>query len=430
MPVVGRRTFLLAAAVCGFAPAASAQETLGFGELRLSVFPGVSGDAWQLVERLRPTFEAELHERAKLVATVEAGLVQGRDTTRELERTLRQSDFGPLLDAAGCEWPAHRNQRLRLSDADDYLEVDRLYLDMYAGALDARLGRQAITWGSAQFFNPTDPFPEVLFTEPWRPRRGVNAARVSIPIGEKHDVTLVGAIDDPLEDARAAARFRVNVAETDIALVGAWRGDDDGLVGLDLRGTFGVGWWIEGAWVVGGDPHAEVAVGIDYSMPVFERLFAFLQYYRNGAGATDPDDYQRLTTVTASPPECEAGALPFVAAKPDPFAPVTVARDYLMAGTTIGFFAELSATLAWLQNLNDGTALVVPTVTYNVLDWLDVAASAQLPFSLWGNGGEFNPRRDDLLFELQPPGAPDPLTADLSGLVPEAMITVWTRVSL
>ena len=70
-----------------YASTALAQQSQGFAELRMTTFPGASGQAWQLVERVRPTFEAELSERVKLVATIEAGLRQGRDVSREVERT-------------------------------------------------------------------------------------------------------------------------------------------------------------------------------------------------------------------------------------------------------------------------------------------------------------------------------------------------------
>src|SRR5262249_29606227 len=157
---------------------------------------------------------------------------------------LRSQGLGPLLDLT--DFPQQVDRDTRIHGVADYLEVDRLYLDWYTNRLDLRVGRQALTWGSARFFNPTDPFPEVLFAEPWRPRRGVNAARAIVPFGEMRDFTGIVAIDDTLQKVRAAGRVRVNWKGTDFALVGAWRGDaSNGLVGLDLRGTLVVGWWIE-----------------------------------------------------------------------------------------------------------------------------------------------------------------------------------------
>jgi hypothetical protein len=408
-----------------------AQDALGFAELRASWLPGASGKRWQLVERVRPTLQAELSERVKLVATVEAGLAQGRDLTEELERALRASDFGPLLEAADCRWPTHANSVLRVDQADDYLDVDRLHVDVYGRAFDLRVGRQALQWGSARFFNPTDPFPEVLLAEPWRPRRGVNSARLNVPFGEASDVSAVVAVNDALEAVRAAGRLRLNWAGTDLALVGAWRGGSArGLVGVDLRGTLGVGWWVEAAFFPGKGAHAELALGVDYSFPVLERLDLFAQYYRNSAGASHPDRYQRLgglSQVTA--PECAAGEFSLGPTRQDPFAPFTVGRDYLIAGAAVGILPDLSLSLIALQNLNDGTGMTVPTLTYNARGWLDVAFSAQVPYAAWGGGGEFKPRPQDLRIERELGPPLGSVSADLSGLVPDATLTLWTRAS-
>jgi hypothetical protein len=411
---------------------AAAQEALGFAEARASLSAGVSGKPWQLVERVRPTLASELQERVKLVLTVEAGFAQGRDLTEELERTLRASDFGPLLEQAGCRWRERRNEFLRIDDADDYLDVDRLFVDVYAGALDLRLGRQALNWGSAQFFNPTDPFPEVLLAEPWRPRRGVNALRAHVPIGENRDVSAVVASNDAFDQLRAAGRARVNWAGTDFALVGAWRGDSrQALAGLDLRGTLGVGWWIEGAYLLGTRPHEELAVGIDYSWPILERATAFAQYYRNGAGQTDPSAAtQRIAGAGGvRGPVCPTGPFPLgTPADRDPFAPFTLGRNYLLLGGALAVLPELAVNLALLQNLDDGSGMFVPTINYELLDWLAVAFSAQVPYALWGRGGELKPRPEDLSLTVDVPGA-GPLSADFSGLVPSAVFTLWTRAS-
>lgn len=399
------------------AGSARAQEGQGFAELRLSLFPGASGDKLQVVERLRPTFQTELRERVKLVATLEAGLAQGRRTEVELERALRRAGLGALVDEGRCCAPAHENGALRISRAGDYLDVDRLYLDVYAGLVDVRVGRQALQWGSAQFFNPTDPFPEVLLAEPWRPRRGVNAVRATLPFGERHDFSAVVAGNDALNELRAAGRVRFNVRETDVALIAAWRGRERGLVGVDLRGTLGVGWWVEAAFHPGEDAHSEVSVGVDYSFNVLERATAFAQYHRNGAG-------------TPTPGAGALAALPLEGAGTrDPFAPFVRGRDYLLLGGTLGVLPELSLAATALQNLNDGSGFVVPTASYNVLDWLDVSVSAQVPYALWGRGGELKPRPEDLRLrpDLGPPLGE--VTVDVSGLVPAATLTAWTRAS-
>jgi hypothetical protein len=405
--------------------AGAAEEGQGFAELRGTASLGVSGEQLQFVERVRPTLATALGERLKLVATLEAALTEGRNLQDELRRTLDASGASTLLAQAGCTWPEPASSFFHVSGAGDYLAVDRLYLDWYGEAVDARAGRQALHWGSAQFFNPTDPFPEVLLAEPWRPRRGVNALRSHVALAELTDATLVAAVDDSLTHGRAAGRLRTHVAGTDVAVSGAWRGGASWLAGLDLRGTFGVGWWAEAALhPTGGRVHEEVAVGLDYSFPVLERLVVMAQYYRNGAGDLHPSVTSRAAGLAgAAGPTCSGASPPGIGGVADPFAPFTLARDYLLVSVVAQVTTDLSATLPVLQNVDDGSAVAIPTLSFAATDWLELWASAQVPFTTWGHGGELKPRRADLVF------AAGPARVDLSGLVPTATITLWTRAS-
>ncbi|MCK6526927.1 hypothetical protein L6R50_04990 [Myxococcota bacterium] len=425
--------------------AAGAQEARGFAEVRASFFIGADGTVWQLVERARPTFEAPIGDRVRLVATVEAGLAQGRDTGEEVQAALEGSDLGPLLDLAGCEWTEPRNRLLRIDDADDYLDVDRLYLDVYLPKVDLRIGRQSIHWGSATFLNPTDPFPELLLGEPWRPRRGLNAARASVALPGNADLTAVLATSDAFDAFRAAGRARITLKAVDLAVSGAWRsdggegGEGDGLVGLDVRGTLGVGFWVEAALHLASSGedrvHERIAAGIDYSFPVLDGLVVLGQYYRNGAGAGPGDEDQgaALSGISGGieAPTCAVpgAAEAFEAGPADPFALSLRGRDYLLLGATMRFLPEVSLGLMGLQNLSDGTGLLVPTLTVLPLGWLEISASAQVPLRLWGGGGEFRPAPEDLVISADL-GAPlGAVTADLSGLFSDATLTVWTRVS-
>jgi hypothetical protein len=93
--------------------------------------------------------------------------------------------------------------------------------------------------------------------------------------------------NDALDAARVAVRGTLNVGLADISLVGAYRQESEsGIVGLDLRGTAVVGYWLEASGHFGHEDEwsEEVAVGIDYSWPVLDGLLVRAQYYRNGAG--------------------------------------------------------------------------------------------------------------------------------------------------
>lgn len=306
-------TSLAAVAFALAAPVLAGEEGRGFAEGRVASFSGVPGKRWQTVERIRPTFELSPDERIKVVGTIEAALTQGRGAPSRLRR------------------------------ADEYLEIDRLYVDRYGERLDVRAGRQALHWGSAQFFNPTDPFPEVLLTEPWRPRRGVNAVRAHLGLGERSDATGVGLLDDALAHGQAAGRARTNLAGTDLAAVGAWRGGHDWLGGLDLRGTLGVGWWVEAALRGNGRARVQAAAGADYSFPVLEKVVVMAQYQRD-----------------------------------ETTGPLRSARDSALGGLTVQVTPELAVTGFGLASLHGGGGMVIPGASWAATDWLEIAGSGQI----------------------------------------------------
>lgn len=421
---------LLCAVLLCAAPALAAEDR--FLELRAAYTPGTTGKHMQLVSRARLTFESSL-DNWTLVGTVEAALQTGRSLSEELERTLRCSDFGPVLEGANCQFHQHTNRVLGISSADGYLDVDRLYADYYHEYFDVRLGRQAIYWGSAQFINPTDPFFQFLLAEPWRPRRGINAARLTVPFGALNELTLVAAANDTFTSGGVAGRVRVNWLATDWALVGAYRGEtEQGFVGVDIRGTLLLGWWIEAALKMGNTVYEEIAVGVDYSFPVFESLLVSAQYYRNGSGATHPDRYARggisNSFEVLQPPDCVTPIPLFAQSQEprDPFGSPLAGTDYLLLNVSAGITPDISASVAGLQNLHDGTAVFIPTLITHPIPWMDLAVSAQIPVALWGPGGEFKPRPEDLTLRVPTPSG-QVLTADLSGLVPAATVTLWMR---
>jgi hypothetical protein len=428
------RAWVAAAAIVALTPAAvGASGGRGFAELRLHGYSGVEGQPVQTIQRLRPELSADLSDRISLTVGVELGLSQGRSFQNEWRETLRASALGPVFEAAQCAWPEEENSFLRVSRVEDYLSVERLYLDWYLPGADLRLGRQAVHWGSALVVNPTDPFPEILLLEPWRQRRGVNALRATIPIGEDHDVQMVLGGNDALDAARLAVRATLNVGLADISLVGAYRQESEsGIVGLDLRGTAVVGYWLEASAHFGDDNEwsEEVAVGIDYSWPVLDGLLVRAQYYRNGAGETHPSALAPLSDAIEMP-TCATGDVPLGgdgrAEAADPFAPFLRGRDYAMLMLSQTIDADLTFSAVAIQNLGDGSAVVVPTLSWAATDRLEFAATAQVPFSTWGDGGELHPADEDLVLTVPAPDGP--IGVDMRGLVPSATFIVWSRLN-
>lgn len=417
--------------------AASAQEVDGFIEVRGEAQVGVDGTWWRLVQRGRTSLEVPFSKRLVASATVELALTEGRDPAVEIRRLIEASELGPIVCAL-CTWPQASEEPAGALQIRPSVFLDRLHLDAYLPWVDLRVGRQAITWGSGLLVNPTDPVPQVLYTEPWRPRVGQNAARATFPIGDQHQVQLVLGTDDDFRHVRVFGRGTVNVKGWDLSAVGAWRGDDGrGFVGLDVRGTATVGLWFEGAMHVGEGGYREgwweeFVVGLDYSWPVLDRIFIAGQYLRNGRGKPmleGPQDLIGRVSTGLTAPDCGAlgGFDTLLSADPEPFALPFGGRDYLLLVARVGFIPELALTLTALQNLGDGTGSVVPVLTARPTGWLELNASAQVPYALVPGGGELRPGPSLTRVEVEPLEGAAPLVLDLAPLVPDATVSVWAR---
>lgn len=392
----------------------------GYAEVRASGQIGVEGVPWNLTERVRPRLSVPLAERMTFDMVVEGSLTQGRDATEEAANLVMDSELGPLLEAAGCAY----SPEPRYDEVSDYLSVERLHVDLNLPEVDLTIGRQGLNWGSGLVFQPTDLFREVLATEPWRERRGVNAVKAAVPLGD-HQVVAVLAVDDdlsPIWDERpqelgvsAAIKPTFRVGSTALSPVMHARSDGDWFAGADLRGNLEVGWWIEGGWH-GEAEAAEVVVGVDYSFDVLQLLYVAAEYRYDGTGV-EPDAYDfsaRANGVT-SPFSCD-----FLPAPEATEARTTLGVHYADAVVRLGVTEDVTVGGTVLVNLLDGTGYAVPSGTWNVGSRVAVNVAAQVPF---GEDGEFRPTAADLTYTA------GPYSADLSGLFPDATLLGWVRYS-
>lgn len=109
----------------------------GYAELRGSWQLGVDGTPWEMVERVRPTFEIAPAERVTAEAVVEASFAQGRVATDEAATLLYASELGDLLESGGCSYTSAP----RYDDVSDYLSVERLHVDFNTPVADVTVGR-------------------------------------------------------------------------------------------------------------------------------------------------------------------------------------------------------------------------------------------------------------------------------------------------
>jgi hypothetical protein len=413
---------------------AAAQEGASYTEVRGAALFGVEGTPYTFDEVFRPSFERRLSEHFAVGATVEAAFHQGRDQQAELENILGDSDFASVLDLLKCGWQKHPTGLFGVDDVKDALSVPRLYVDHYGRHLDLRVGRQAIQWGSAIVVHPADPFPQVTALSPWANRDPVNAARLTVPFGPRAEVQGVAALDDTLKSLTGAGRATWHAGSLDLSLDGAWRQQaKNGLVGLDLKGTAGIGYWAEGALHFGieQEPYVDLAVGADYSFGVLSGLILQAQYYHHGAGEAQPRSYD-LTGYAGelSGPTCETEEATdslAIGDEQDAYQPLFVGRHYLDLQGQLELTEALAVRFATIWNLGDGSGVAIPWLSLRPTGRLELSTSAQLPFRVWGDEGEFYPS-PGMLSYVEPSPVGGLLSADLDPLVAAVTWTTWVRV--
>ena len=322
----------------------------GFAELRAHSFRSGQRSHYDFSELLRTDFHLQFTERVLASATVEAGLTQQRTFD---DRAAHSS--GMRTTSSG------------------YLELERLFMDAYLPAADLRVGRQAVNWGSAFLVNPTDPFPELLETEPWRSRSGINAARATVRFGNGHQNQSLLGMDDDFRYLLAATRTTLRLGPADLAFSGVWREEAEaGLAGIDLRGNFGIGYWFEGGMHLDGSKaREELAIGADYSFPVMENLVITVQYYRNDT-ADMRDASDNGEAVVGNGGSIGGGAVAGY-----------TGNDFAMFSVAAAATRDFSFSTLLVQSLDSSSGLVVPVAVFTPGGRWELSAAAQL---FYGDG--------------------------------------------
>jgi hypothetical protein len=287
-------------------------------------------------------------------------------------------------------------ETLKGNDVRGNLFLDRLNARWRAGAADITLGRQAVSFSQAYFWNPLDIFlafdPEA-FDRSYKP--GVDAVRADLALGAFSSVTLVAAAgntfqivpaaggftveetefqDEPWEGSALVARGRTTLRHWDVTLQGGkvsggWQvgGGFSGEAGtLGLRGE---ATWLfadggDTVLVPGGDvepvaeDHGKAVVGADHLFA--SSLYVNVEYFFNGAGE-DGD-------LAAAIPAVLTGETP------------NLGRHYLGAQVSYDLHPLLAGQVAWIHSLTDGSDLVTPTLRWSMADEAECVFGAILGF--------------------------------------------------
>lgn len=394
-------------------------DSIGYIEARNSYF-GSAGTKWQMVERWRPTLQVKTR-RSKFVLTLDGQLTQGRYLTGEylsrvdnqLETLLPPGLDGtqPTLDELidDCAWNVSTNRTYKTFD--EVFKTARLFVDLNTPAVDLRIGRQAVNWGSAKFFNPTDVVPENFIAEPWRERKGVNAFKANIPVGEEGLISTLLSTNDDFNALQGAVKAGTTIQNTDI--YGILYGNNSHLmIGLDIKGERKIGWWAESAMYISWDEnqqHLKTSVGADYSFPVMQQLTVGLQLFHDGSGEI-PTLYEWSSRTILDIADCPKYN---IEVPPRGKQRQTLGRWYIMADQYLTMSNTWTMSNVVLLNVADRTGMIFPTVTYHGKA-ISFTGGAQMIF---GKDGEFNP----------PSVQTTQLGIDFGDLLPTWTIQTWAR---
>ena len=263
-------------------------------------------------------------------------------------------------------------------NAEARLLVDRALVKYHLPSFDLTLGRQAVTFGKARFWNPLDvflPFDARQFDREYKP--GVDAVRVDVPVGEMSGLTMVaapGRVDGTRVYARSwygsavLGRVYTNLADFDFAaqggkVYGGYQG------GAGLAGALGpVEVRAEGAYLFSIDEPDEPTPVPDHLLAVVGvgRLFDSSlnlqsEYLYNGAG-DDGDLETALSRVAAG-------------------RALQMSEHLVAAMVGYDLLPLLTGSVATIVSVSDGSGLVQPGLEYSVSEESDLLAGAMLA---WG----------------------------------------------
>ncbi len=356
---------------------AAAQTTArlnGYWEHQLSV--GFSGDKWTQIDYDR--FRADLSARAGRSTQASVALIYQLyrgNTGISLNDRLPDEYQSPLLDSV-------------LFELEDRHYLNHAYITIKPGPFEITTGKQYLTWGAAWVFNPTELFRPKNAFEPTYEREGVGALSLKLPLGALSDVMAAYVPDGGFETSGKVFRARHHFGGFDISATAAQIHETPPSLGVgatepiperrytmggDVTGELlGLGVWIEGTWSDRGDRNwVEATVGTNYTLHDGTLLLA--EAYYNGRGEWDAPYPITSWLARLSGDGLTLGRL-------------------TVYGSASRRFGELwTVAASSIVNVGDGSAALIPAITYGFAENVDLVMNLVFPLGAdgteWGSGG-------------------------------------------
>ncbi len=276
--------------------------------------------------------------------------------------TFRLKDFDPEI-----------NENDRGSDFFLFHNLDRLNLSLHFDEADMIIGRQAISFGSGKYINPTDIFSPFIFQDLNKEEKtGVDAIRVRVATGamSELDAALVLGHNADRRNSAAFLRSKFYYKNTDISVM-AIDFQDNLMLGLDVTRAIGdAGFWLECSHVFAGlfderfsdEDYFRLTSGFDYNFG--HNLYGFIEYHYNGAGTGKQEKY--LSNQIRSSDQFTSDSVLQTAYSQGGV--YLLGRHYLIPGAVYEFTPLLNGSIYMLTNLEDLSTYLGGRLEYSLND--------------------------------------------------------------
>ena len=277
-----------------------------------------------------------------------------------------------LLD---LNWSVSSNSRHQLRQS-----LFRASVSLYLDTFQLTAGRQRIAWGTGFVWNPTDILNPVNPTTIERDENaGVDALYAVMPLGALSQIEGVWAIGRTPELSSYAVRASFNVGDYDIAFMGG-HFRETWVLGGDIAGYLGDA-GLRGEWALrtpeSGPVQLRAAINADYNFASGYYTVAELHYNSPGSRSSSDYDLSALLDGTV----------------------FNLAELYSAFIVSKSLTPLIGANIYSLVNLNDGSGLAGPAVSWAMFQNVELSVSSYL---FWGTGNsEFGSLRNAYFGSLQ-----------------------------
>jgi hypothetical protein len=272
---------------------------------------------------------------------------------------LTSTDWLPL------DWTLHDSEQSEWRH-----RLDRLHVKAAAGPIEVTIGRQAISWATALFLTPSDPFAPFDPSDPFREYRGgVDAVRIRGFTGPFTEIEAVVRPTDTASGTTMTALGRVATSRGTWAF-GGWAGllHDEAAGALFANGSLGSS-SVRVEFSLRDDPAGGTLPRASFGMDRFEivrgkDLFMLAEVQYDGFGASTPDELLEVAT-----------SAPYARGEMQALGRWTVATQ-----ASYQFHPLVGADALLLLNADDLSGLVAPGVSWSTTGYASTRLGLYAPF--------------------------------------------------